>query len=117
MGIGGGRFPFSRKRFEGVLHALDRPAQAVIGEDDELEAGVMKRVRRHLLELGGDDQHRRSRSPAPGELEDLVRRRLRRVDHDHVGAGVVIGHGPADRLVLSETGDQRLDAGDDDEIG
>src|SRR3546814_5262052 len=47
----------------------------------------------------------------------LVRRLLLGVDQDHVGAGRLVGRRPGQSLGLAEPGDQRLAAGDHQEVG
>ena len=54
--------------------------------------------------------------PGTHETLDLVGRLLFGVDQDHVGAGLLIGGRALQRLFLAEAGDQRLGAGDDEEV-
>ncbi|GIX28228.1 MAG: hypothetical protein KatS3mg123_2109 [Burkholderiales bacterium] len=65
---------------------------------------------------GRHDHQGRASGPLPGEGQDLVGAAFPAVDQDGVGAGGMIGLGPAQGLVQAPAGDQRLHPRHDDEV-
>ena len=103
-------------RLAHLAHRGHRSPHVVVRPDHHGNPGVPERLCRRAVIHGRHDYHRRPATPGLAEAGDLVGGLLLGVDQHRVGAGPVIGLGPAQRLIHAPAGDQRLDARHDLEV-
>ena len=89
----------------------------MVGPDHRADAGLAEPLGRRAVIGRRHDDDRAAIVPLAHEGEDLRGGRLLRVDQHRVGACRVIGLGATQRLVEPPARDQRLDAGNDAELG
>src|SRR5471030_1674606 len=96
---------------EGLAHGADRRADRMVAPDQEPDLLQFLDPRHRHLRIGRRHQRdRRLAIPGLHEGLDLIRRLLLRMHQDHVSAGGLINTRALQRLLLSETRDQRLGA-------
>ena len=89
----------------------------MVRPDHDLDvAGLAEDVGRRRVVLRRDDHEREAVAPFLREREDLGGVLLRGVDEHGIGAGLPVLFPALEGLLEAVAGDERLDAGDDDEV-
>ncbi len=109
--------PLAGQRLQGLLHALDRAAQHLVGPDHHLDPGALQLREGDRGVEGGHHHHRRRAVPETHELQDLGRGLGLGVHEHHVRPRVGVGVGPAQRLLHAPARDEGLDPRDQHEVG
>ena len=106
-----------------VLHRPERRANHVIAVDDDLRAALVQ-LRAGNVVVGRGDQHERlvdteplpQRHEAFHEGEDLLAGLVLRMDHDAIRSASQVDFRARQRILQACSGDEALDAGEDQEI-